>query len=120
MQPFEDLSSAEMDPQNEDLLVFLHQVYDIPVGADPEPAQRELALAKVRQRLLESRREPAKQPVLRLLDGAETLDSQALFLQQRTNVTRKSGWKRSFALLAAALLVALIVGSLLTVFNLTK
>lgn len=126
MQPFDDLLPIETDRANADLIAFLRQSHDLPIvtEAEPEPQQQELALASVRQRLLamrqEQREESTQKPALRLLAPTETPEVTALPLPEKTLPARKSGWRRSFALLAATLLAALVVGSLLTVFTLAK
>lgn len=120
MQPFDDLLPDEIDPQNEEIVTFLRHAHDISNlnAAEPEPQQQALALATVRQRLLETRQ-------AQLIEESAPVSSD--FSQRpvpparpEKNLVRHRPWERRLALLVAAFCVLLLVGSLLAVFGLLR
>jgi len=113
MHPLNERSLAEMDPQNEEIIDFLRQVHDLATGVEPTPEQQAQALARVRQRLLETQSE----------QSGTTRTSQpdaALLFRETDEPAHRRGWSRRFSLFAAALVVLLIVGSLLGALRLAK
>lgn len=129
MQPFDDLSEVEKDPQNEDILQFLRQVHSLPVDVrpEPEPEQQAIALAGVRQRLLLAQQQKPEQegaygqePALSLLPASEMSTKVSRRSKQKQQTTRGNGWRHRFALIAAAILLILLIGSLLSVLHLAK
>lgn len=127
MQPFDDRLSVETDSQNEEVITFLRHAHGILVGTEPAASQQKQALASVRQRLLETRQDTPEiveahshRPPLLLVDMTSTPEKALLLPTRGTSSTRKGGWQRSFSLIAAALVAALVVGSLLTVLSTAK
>src|SRR5215469_11792194 len=120
MQSFDDRLPAEMDAQNEELIDLLRQVHDVPAGAEPEPEQQALALARVRQRLLATLAASSPNSALRLVEIDEAPEAPSLLAQKSAVPVGRHGWSRRFALIAASLVVALLVGSLLAIFRLAK
>ena len=125
MQSFDDRLPAEMDPQNEELIDLLRQVHDVPAGAEPEPEQQALALASVRQRLLATQLEEfstlaasSLNSALRLVEINEAPEAPSLLAQKNAVPVGRHGWPRRFALIAASLVMALLVGSMLAIFRL--
>lgn len=118
MQSFDDRLPAEMDPQNEELIDLLRQVHDVPAGAEPEPEQQALALANVRQRLLATLAASSLNSALRLVEINEAPEAPSLLAQKSAVPVGRHGWPRRFALIAASLVVALLVGSMLAIFRL--
>ena len=119
MQPFDDFLPDEVDPQNEEIVTFLRGAYGISGqhAAEPEPQQKALALASVRQRLLETRQaQLIEEPVPIPIDVSRKPISHAR--SQARRVRRQ--WERRLALLVATLCALLLVGSLVTVFGLLK
>jgi outer membrane protein assembly factor BamB len=126
MQPFDDRLPAESDPQNEEILAFLRQSYGISsvIAAGPEPQQKAQALDVVRQRLLKAQQayraeESEQRLAFHLLPSSEQIPETTPINRPGAKPARRR-WGRGMALLAAALCVALLVGSLLTVFGLIK
>src|SRR5260221_6334420 len=120
MQSFDDRLPAEMDPQNEELIDLLRQVHGVPAGAEPEPEQQALALASVRQRLLARLAASSPNSALRLVEINEAPEAPSLLAQKSAVPVGRHGWPRRFALIAASLVVALLVGSMLAIFRLAK
>ena len=118
MQSFDDRLPAEMDPQNEELIDLLRQVHGVPAGAEPEPEQQALALARVRQRLLATLAASSPNSALRLVEIDEAPEAPSLLAQKSAVPVGRHGWPRRFALIAASLVVALLVGSMLAIFRL--
>ncbi len=117
MQPFDDLLPDEMDPQNEEIVTFLRGAYGISglSAAEPEPQQKALAVAAVRQRLLETRQaQLIAEPVLAPTDLSHIPVSHIV---SGGKVVRRRQWERRLTLLVAMLCVLLLVGSLLAVFG---
>nr|MDQ2715657.1 hypothetical protein [Chloroflexota bacterium] len=127
MQPFDDLVPAEMDPQNAEMLAFLRQSHGISElsAAEPDPQQKALALAAVRQRLLEMRQAQlfegsAQSPAGHGPSPADLTQAPVPHVGSRAKGTRRRQWERGLALLAAVFCVFLLVGSMLAVFGLSK
>ncbi|HEY3992120.1 MAG TPA: PQQ-binding-like beta-propeller repeat protein, partial [Ktedonobacteraceae bacterium] len=124
MQPLDDFLPAEVDAQNEEIIAFLRQSHDKVdiIAVDPEPQYRTLALASVRQRLREAQQAQfVAEPVQAAATyGLEPAQMPALSSKSEIKVAGKHRWGRGMSLIAATLCMALLVGSLLTVFGLLK
>ena len=102
MQPFDDRLPDESDPQNEKVMAFLRLVHSPFARARSASEEEKQVLGRVRQRLFASSE-----------GDSSSLKQHALPAQKRV-------WSKRFALMAAALVVALLVSSLLLLFNLEK
>ncbi|EFH90610.1 PQQ-like beta-propeller repeat protein [Ktedonobacter racemifer] len=121
MQPSDDRMPDELDPQNKEVIAFLRLVPGTSARAERELEREKPALGRVRQRLLEVQmtqgEDPRSKSMLSLIEVPEGI---SLRSKQHMLPTQKQGWSRRFALLVATLVMALIVGSLLMMFNLAK
>jgi outer membrane protein assembly factor BamB len=120
----DDCIAEERDVRNEELLHALSAIYRISDDVLPLEQVQEQAVAHIFERFLASVSQDtaiAEAPALRLVSTPEQPVVKASRAgQQRREMPVKSPWRRFLNLAAAVILLALLVGSMAAVFQLTK
>jgi photosystem II stability/assembly factor-like uncharacterized protein len=122
MDKHQDFLEEEVEEQNQPLVRLLHDVY--------KPGQQDVrSLARMRERLFsgDSQTRNALQKTLSVRQNQNNLSNQQKHTERTgfmnspistRKTSRSQQWRRSLAILAAVLIVALVIGSLVITLNL--